>query len=254
MTAGGRRSRRGSTLELTVALAGVAALAAGLPLAVLLRRSARRRRRRLDALATRRGWLLDTQPAGLGQAERLRVKPVAHEGWSLAVVRHRTGGKGSGQIETTEWDDSAHRSGGGTVVIGPALPREEAELAGELLAQLDSPMGRKLLERLLGRGLDLAAGLAHVPRPGGCDRPFTMFATAAAGAAAMPDLDAIAARIARWTAGHAGEANHPVLVAEPQRLRVRLNRALADAAEIEAFIDLARDLAAAFPGRGEGGR
>lgn len=241
-------------MDLTLALAaGAAAAGAAAAAAVaLVRRAGRRRRRGLEALAARRGWLIDTRAAGLGQAERLRVKPVSQEGWTLSVVRHQTGGPGAGPVEATDWEDSAHRSGGGVVVIGPAIPPAEAALAGELLAQLDSPMGRKFLERLLGRGLDLPAGLAHVPRPGGRDRAFTLFASGPAVAGALPDLDALEARIAEWQAARPrGARPHPVLVAEAQRLRVRINRALADPAEIEAFIDLARSLAAAFTARGE---
>lgn len=241
----------GTTVTGDLALSAAIALSGGLVVGASLLWLGRRERARREAraaMAARRGWGIAETAAEGGRGRRITLAGDELGGWRCTASRLASRGGHSGS-EWTEWQSSGRTGGSGLWVAGPPLAPGEAEMAAGLLGALDSGTGRMLLRRMIGEAAELAPGLVHVPRPGGRDRPFTLLVTAP-GAAGGPDLDALADCIGRWRADHPGAGLHPVVIAGPDGVRLRLDRALADAAALEAFADTALAIAALFPGRG----
>lgn len=231
---------------LSLAIALLAAAAIGAVLLWLSRRERGRREARA-AMAARRGWGIAEAAGEGGRGRRITLSGDACGGWRCTALQLPPRSGGHGGSEWTEWETAGRHSPAGLWVAGPPLAPGEGEGAAALLGALDGGLGRMLLRQMIGETAALATGLVHVPRPGGRDRPFTLLATAPATAAA-PDLDALSGHLAGWMQGRRDAGLHPVVIAEPGRLRLRLGRALTEAAQIERFADTAVAIAALFPG------
>jgi hypothetical protein len=236
-------------LALSLAIALIAAPAIGAFLLWLSRRQRKRREARL-AMAARRGWGIAETTGEGGRGSRITLTGDEGGGWRCTAMHLPPRSGGHSGTEWTEWETAGRHSPAGLWVAGPPLAPGEGEGAAAMLGALDCGLGRMLLRQMIGDAAELATGLVHLPRPGGRERPFTLLATAPADAAS-PDLDALSELLAAWRAGRRDAALHPVVIAEPGRLRLRLGRALVEAAEIERYADTALAIAALFPG-GEG--
>lgn len=233
------------TLSLLLALVAASATAALLP---WLAGRQRARRAARGAMAARRGWGIAEATAAGGRGSTITLTGDEGGGWRLTALRlPPRGGGGHEGSEWTEWETAGRHSPAGLWLAGPPLLPGEGDSAAALLGALDGGLGRMLLRRMIGEAADLATGLVHVPRPGGRERPFTVMATAPE-AAVGPDLDALAAHLDRWRQDGRDPGLHPVVIAEPGRLRLRLGRALCGAAALERFADTALAIAALFPG------
>lgn len=233
-------------LEILLPFAAVIAIAG--TVAVVVVRSERRLRAAFAETAARRGWVVEMggRTAAGRRGRIIRPGPNGPERWEFAQIttsRARKPGGGSGGSSTrSEWTDPGRRAPAGVYAFGPPITAEAGALAANLAGMLDGPMGRALLARLLGPiGAELPQ-LRYVAAPGRKARGFTLFTTANDPTAL--DLDAIDAALQGWRS--AGR-DAPILLAESERLRLLLSRAVADAAEAEALIDLGRALAALFP-------
>lgn len=233
-------------IEVLVPFALVLALAGGIAAYVV--RAERRLRAAFDALGARRGWQVEMAGKTAAGRKGRVVRPAAGgpEDWEFAQITTSSGsnaaGKAGGSATRTEWTDAGRRSPGGLWAFTPPIPPEAAAMAESFAGFLGGGTVQALLGRFLGPIAAELPGLRQIEAPGGRPRGFTLFASGPETAAL--DFDGIEAALADWTAARGAP---PVFLAEPDRLRLRLDRAVKDAAEAEALIDLGRRLAPLFP-------
>ncbi|MBP1805990.1 hypothetical protein [Rubellimicrobium aerolatum] len=183
------------------------------------------RRDAMQALAARRGWALTETGERLGRAGTLRLAPRGGHPWTVEV-RPKDGPLGEA---VTEFETEEPRWTGGTLIV-LAHP-------GELPA-LEPVRRERALRDLLGRKVGrLSLGLAPVAAPSG------VAALADADPARRVDLPDLARAMAAWRPAMNGPRGIPVLILTPEGMRLRLRHPLDRAEPMEAFADLALDLA-----------
>jgi hypothetical protein len=208
-------------------LVPLAAGAAALAWAVAQRRRVTRDEA-YQALAARRGWSLTISNQQLGRPPSLRLAARSGPGWTARATRAGRGDARPVQAGT-EFDIDEPRWTDGLFVIGPAptpLPDTQA---------LRSPDGQRALARAFGDDVaKYAAVLRHAPLDGG----LALYATAD-----LPprfDIPAIGRKLSGWDSA---PASKPILILGPEGMRLRLRQDTTRADRMEAFIDLALDLA-----------
>lgn len=193
----------------------------------------------LQRLAGKRGWTIKRKMAGVsgavsqsGRGYRIEVQPTDGSGWSCEVTRYQNIGSG-GHVWKTEFVDPTTGPLDGMVVIGPAIPKKEAEAAAMLLGSFGGGLGKMLLSKLLGDETESVGNLQLLKEAGISGA--TVFATPDApadriGAAYAPLLE-------RWLRTHRHEKEFPILIAGQDRLRIRLRTDADKADSLEAFLD-----------------
>ena len=219
----------------------VLALAVPAVLHFLFRRSDRLDAETLQRLAGKRGWRIERKLAsqagsaggvGGGRGYRIEVFPTDGAGWSCLVTRYQNSGAG-GAVRKTEFEDPGARLPAGMVVVGPGIPEKEAAAAAMLFGRFDGALGQLLLSKLLGDEAASAAGLQQATD--GAVPGATVFATPDAPASAIGATYAPLLR--SWLRAHPKEEEFPILIAGPERLRIRLRTATHRADQLEAFLD-----------------
>lgn len=226
-----------------IGLAGLAALIAGFGLLFLylVILPARREAAALQALASRRGWIVRRDYGGGGKPTRISVTPGSSGSWQAEIVRYQ---KGNAQAFSTEYRAPQPRTVAGAIVVGPGLPPAEAALAGQMLGMMQGRLEQLLLTALTDAALaPHLAGLAPAPGPG------LPGATVMVSGGADPAqvLAGFAPHLAEWRGEEPAEEAFPILIVTPEGTRLRL-RQDAGAARLEALIDMGRALAEAPAG------
>lgn len=186
----------------------------------------------LQRLAGKRSWTIKRKMAAGGRGFRIEIRPIDGSSWSCEVTRYQNIGRG-GYVRKTEFEDRSVRLSDGAVVIGPALPEEEAEAAATMLGVFDGKLGQMLLSAMLG---DEAANFGDL-------RP--IMDAGIPGATVFATPDAPVGRIAavygllldNWLRTHPDEKEFPILIAGRDGLRIRLRTDADSADAMEAFLD-----------------
>jgi len=218
------------------AILGVAVLVGGAAaLIISAHRTEKRLRAEYVALAERRGWAHEFQPSRGGQPSAVHFTDPA-SGASLVVTRKITRKSGSGS--TTKGGSTVAslrepRLQGGLAVYTPPLDPKLAQAASSMLGVFDNSVARFFIGRMLGEEFgDHLGQLTEQPVPAGL--PLSILATVDPG----PFIDA--APIARALAA-SGDEKAMVMVGT-QGTRLRLGRAMNEAADIERLFDTALTL------------
>jgi hypothetical protein len=179
------------------------------------------RREALQALAARRGWALNVAQAKLGGPASVRLQPRGGAGWHVTARRARPAqGKDAGRPATTDYDAEEPVWTSGWLALVPGEPGEDAIALVQDAAREQA-------------GSD--PGLSIYPGPAG------LHVIASADPALRADLPEIAKLYAGWR--DAGYLERPILTLGPGGIRLRLQKDIQRADEMEVFIDLAQDLA-----------
>lgn len=190
------------------------------------------RREALQALAARRGWALTMSEEKLGRPGVLRIMPRGGPTWTVETRRGGLEGEPRTRpVDMTEFVTDDPRWADGLLILGPGLPPQTQIAAGTL----DTEEGRRLVEATLGAGLvNYAPFLQLWPSPPG----ISVFATAAP----VPrfDLSDLARHAAAWSPA---DGKPPVAIFGGDGLRLRAQRGIRRADQMERFIDHALELA-----------
>jgi len=201
-------------------------------------RSDRRDAEALQRLAHKRGWTIRRHMETGGTGYRIEVSPRDRdERWTCTVRRWRNT-RVTATVRTTEFTSDVARTHAGMVVVGPGIPRRDADEAARMLGNLDGTLALWLLARIFGEeDADAHASLRPVR---GVELPgATVFATPDADARAV--TDPLAGLLAEWNTQDEDMEQFPVaLIVDATGLRMRVRTDLARAADLEAFIDRAR--------------
>ena len=214
-------------------------LAAMAALYFLVRRPDRLDAEALRHLADKRGWTIERRMAGVtagtgetGRGYRIEIRPADGSEWSCEVTRYRNI-EGGGHVRKTEFADEGFRLPAGMVVIGPAITGKEAEAAVMLLGNFDDGIGQMLLSTILGEETR-TMGRLRLLKDAGISGA-TVFASSDAEAGRIGA--AYAPLLASWLAAHRDERAFPILIAGPEKLRLRLRTDADDAEALETFLD-----------------
>ena len=193
-------------------------------------------------MAARRGWSMDYKGASPGRPARTRFAPLAGLDWTIEIARTNNT-RNSKSYATTSFTDPSAGWPDGIAVFGPPISAKLAAMAETVLGALDGPIGKKALATLIGPDAASMTGLKFIAEPGGKARNFSMFANVGD----VPDkvLAQLETTIGSWMEKYSDEKNHPIIIAGPEGLRIRLRRAIHDPAQMEQFADLSlrvRDL------------
>lgn len=222
-------------------LLAAAALAAVVALIVAQRRAEARRRAAYQALAQRRGWDHAFQRARGGRPAELHFTDAAR-GIALVVTRRLS--RKSGSVTTTKGGTTVvslrrPRLAGALALYVPPSERDLLAAAGSVLGIFDNALGRMLVGRLAGEEIgDHLGQLTAQPVPAGLALGILASVDPAPFIDATPMAQALAA---------APSPKAMILVSETGT-RLRLGRALYEAAEIERLFDAALALDAALNG------
>jgi hypothetical protein len=182
------------------------------------------RREGMQALAARRGWALTMTGERLGRAGTLRLVPRGGLPW---VAETRPEGATAASA-ATEYEAEAPRWGDGTLVLAPAAEGAEAV-----------PDPRAWADRALG---PQAASVAPVQALRRIEAPPGMVALSDGSPTLRVDLADLAQALRDWPPVGSGPRGRPILVLSPSGLRLRVNRPIRRADQMERFLDLALEL------------
>lgn len=209
-------------------------------------RTGRRRRAELAAKAGEAGWRVDRQPSG--RVTQTEIRPAEGD-WVLRLRpsysrksgKSRTTSPGMAELTFADpaWPDGmavfAQKQG------GRAAARME-QVMGGLGSLLENSMTRVMLSRLIGAEMaEFAGRLRPFEPPPGIELMILATEDPRGG-----DLGAIHRAIHGWRPVRGRDQGPPSVTIGPQGTRLRLNYALYEVADFEAFIATGQTLAAAL--------